>query len=244
VTVAITNDVTSKTLPDLAQGLVNLVNTTAALQGSDGVAAEDFMSYDPSTGQAYPRFNLRARSAGWNAAQLQANLSSSSTYTVQPSGTQTLDSNLPDLYPRNHLYVTAGLTNLPLTFAFNTTTQADGYHELTAVVYEGSHVRTQKRIAQTVRIQNSALSARLPRSSAAATHWSGQRCSSRWSRIPTPRRSSCSALGARSAASPINPNATFSVVGTNLGSGLHPFYAVVAASSASSIAPRRSGYDW
>ena len=218
VTVAITNDVTSKTLPDLAQSLVNLVNTTAALQGSDGVAAEDFMSYDPSTGQAYPRFNLRARSAGWNAAQLQANLSSSSTYTVQPSGTQTLDSNLPDLYPRNHLYVTAGLTNLPLTFAFNTTTQADGYHELTAVVYEGSHVRTQKRIAQTVRIQNSALSA------AFTTLFGGSN-----TLVGAPLQFSVVA----------NTNTTKielfstggSVVGTNLDLGLHPFYAVVTASS-------------
>ena len=179
------------------------------------------------------QFNLRALSAGWSAAQLQASLSGSSAFTFQPSGTQKLDQNLSDLQPRNHLYLTAGATNLPLTFAFNTTTQADGFHELTAVAYEGSHVRTQKRVAQTVRIQNS--SAR-------------RRRSPRWSATPTPRskrpsnspssptrttsaRSSCSAPAARSTNVLSQSNAVFSVAGTNLGLGLHPFYALVTASS-------------
>jgi hypothetical protein len=195
------------------------------------VAAEDYISYDPSTGQAYPRFNLRARSAGWNAAQIQANLSSSSTYTVQPSGTQTLDSNLPDLYPRSHLYVTAGLTNLPLTFAFNTTTQADGYHELTAVAYEGSHVRTQKRIAQTVRIQNSALSA------AFTTLFGGSNtlvgATLQFSVVANTNTTKIELFSTGGSLGSVanQSNATFSVVGTNLGLGLHPFYAVVTASS-------------
>ena len=55
-----------------------------------------------------------------------------------------LEQNLADLQPRNHSYVTACLTNLPLTFAFNTTTQANGEQELTAVVYEGSHVQLRR----------------------------------------------------------------------------------------------------
>src|SRR5205823_1416607 len=58
-----------------------------------------------------------------------------------------------------HIYLSAGLTNLPLTIPFNTATLADGYHELTAVAYEGSQVHAQKWAAQPVRIQNTALSA-------------------------------------------------------------------------------------
>ena len=86
-------------------------------------------------------------------------MSSSADLSLFPSTAVKLDENLSDLQPRAQLYITAGVTNLPLTFAFNTTTQADGFHELTAVAYEGSHVRTQKRVAQDFQIQNSSLSA-------------------------------------------------------------------------------------
>ena len=50
----------------------------------------------------------------------------------------TLTQNLSDLQPRNHLYVTAGAASLALTFPLDTTTLADGYHDLTAVAYEGT----------------------------------------------------------------------------------------------------------
>src|ERR1017187_5294602 len=157
VTVGATNSAGNTSISALTQTLVNLINATPALQGSDGVTAEDFIGNDANTAPA-AQFNLRAPSAGWSAAELQVNLSGSSPFVFQPSGTQKLDQNVGDLQPRNHLYLTAGATNLPFTFAFNTTTQADGSHELTAVAYEGSHVRTQKRIAQTVRVQNTSLS--------------------------------------------------------------------------------------
>src|ERR1043166_7841641 len=42
--------------------------------------------------------------------------------------------------PRSTLFPYTTLfrsTNLPITFGFNTATQADGFHELTAVAYEG-----------------------------------------------------------------------------------------------------------
>ena len=57
--------------------------------------------------------------------------------------------------------MTAGLTNLAVSFALDTTTLADGYHQLTAVAYEGSHVRTQTRLDQSVVIHNTPLSATL-----------------------------------------------------------------------------------
>jgi len=231
VTVAITNNLSTNTLPNLAQGLVSMVTNNAALQGSEGVAAEDFIPYDPDTGQPYPRFNLRARSPGWDAAQVQATLSGSTAFTPQPSGARCLDGNLPDLQPRNHLYVAAGLTNLPLTFAFNTANQTDGYHELTAVAYEGSHVRTQKRIAQTVRIQNRPLSAVF------TTLYGGTNtvvgATLQFSVVANTNNitkielfSTGGSLGAVGNQS----NAIFSVAGTNLDLGLHPFYAVVTAS--------------
>jgi uncharacterized protein (TIGR03790 family) len=230
VSVAITNTSSGTTLADFTQGLVNMVNTNAALQGDDGVVVEDFIGLNPLTGLLNPQFNLRARSEGWDAAQLQANLVGSSKFAIQPPGTQRLDQNLPDLQPREHLYLTAGVTNLPLTFAFNTTTQADGYHELTAVAYEGSHVRTQTRLAQTVRIQNTSLAA-------AFTTLLGDTNTAleailQFSVVPNTNNISKIELFSTggSRATVLNQsNAVFSVAGASLGLGLHPFYAIVTA---------------
>ncbi len=229
VKVAVTNTVSGATVSGLAQNLVNLINATPALQGSDGVTAEDLLNYDANTPPA-AQFNLVPRSAGWAAAQLQATLSGSSVFTIQPPSAQKLDQNLPDLEPRDHLYLTAGLTNLPLTFAFNTTTQPDGYHELTAVVYEGSHVRTQKRVAQTVLIQNTPLAANFttllgPTNIAleATLQFSVVANTNSISRIEL-----FSTGG--SLTNVVNQSsAVFSIAGPTLGLGLHPFYAIVTA---------------
>jgi hypothetical protein len=232
VSVAITNTASGNTIADLALGLVNMVNTNTALQGSDGVAAEDFISSNPLTGQHNPQFNLRARSVGWDAAQLQANLAGSPTFTIQPPGTQRLDQNLPDLQPRDHLYLTAGVTNLPLSFAFDTTTQADGYHELTAVAYEGSHVRTQTRLAQTVRIQNTPLAAMF--TTLVGDTNTALEAILQFSVVANTNNISKIELfstGGSRASVLDQSNAVFSVAGTSLGLGLHPFYAIVTASS-------------
>ena len=231
VTVGATNSAGNTSISALTQTLVNLINATPALQGGDGVVAEDFMGVDANT-PPFAQFNLRALSTGWSAAQLQANLSGSPTNRFVPSGTQRLDQNLPDLEPRNHLYLTAGAINLPFSFAFNTTTQADGYHELTAVAYEGSHIRTQGRVAQTVRVQNSSLAAVFTTlvgdtntALEATLQFSVVANTNNISKIElfSTGGSLTNVLG--------QSNIVFSVAGTNLDLGLHPFYAVVTASS-------------
>ncbi len=232
VKVAITNTVNGTTLPTLAQGLVNLVNSNSTLEGPDGVIIEDFNGIDPSTGQPYPQFNIRAQSAGWNAAQLQATLTTSSGLSPSPSGTQRLVQYVSDLRPRAHLYVTTGATNLPLTFAFNTTTQANGWHELSAVAYEGSHVRTQRRITQTVLIQNSPLSATFNTLFGASNTVLG--ATLRFSVIANTNNISKIELfstGGSLTNVTGQSSATFSIAGTSLGVGLHPFYALVSAAN-------------
>ena len=240
VTVGATNG-SGTSISALTQTLVNMVNTNAALQGSDGVTAEDFLNYDGNSTPA-ARFNLRALSAGWSAAQLQASLSGSSAFIFQPAGAQKLDQNLPDLQPRNHLYLTAGATNLPLTFAFNTTTQANGYHELTAVAYEGSHVRTQKRLAQTVRVQNSSLAAAF--TTLLGDTNTALEATLLFSVVANTNNINKIELFSTggSLTNVLNQsNTLFSVAGTNLGLGLHPFYAVVTASSGK---PYRTETKW
>ena len=136
------------------------------------------------------------------------------------------------MQPRNHLYLTAGATNLPLNFAFNTTTQADGYHELTAVAYEGSHVRTQKRIAQTVRVQNSSLAAAF--TTLLGDTNTALEATLQFSVVANTNNISKIELFSTGGllTSVLNQsNAVFSIAGISLGPGLHPFYAVVTASS-------------
>ena len=231
VTVGATNTAGNTSISALTQILVNQINATPALQGSDGVVAEDFLNVDANTPPA-AEFNLRALSIGWSAAQLQVNVSGSSTLTVQPAGTLRLDQNVADLQARNHLYLTAGAANLPLTFAFNTTTQADGYHEVTAVAYEGSHVRTQKRIAQTVRVQNSSLAAAF--TTLVGDTNTALEATLQFSVVANTNNISKIELFSTggSLTNVLNQSSVvFSVPGASLDLGLHSFYAVVTASS-------------
>ena len=125
------------------------------------------------------------------------------------------------------------MTNLPLTFAFNTTTQADGYHELTAVAYEGSHVRTQKRVAQTVRIQNTSARGHIHHAARRHQHGAGSDPPVLRRREHEQYQQDRTVQHRRLARRTSSTSRTrcFRVAGTNLGLGLHPFYAIVTATS-------------
>jgi hypothetical protein len=128
--------------------------------------------------------------------------------------------------------VTAGLTNLPLTVPFDTVTQADGYHELSAVAYEGSHVRTQKRISQNVLIQNSSLSATFNLVPGGTNRFVGTTL--QFSVIANTNNVSKIELfstGGSVGSVLGQSSASFSVAGTNVGIGLHPFYAIVTTAT-------------
>lgn len=138
-------------LQTLVQNLITGINTHPALTGLDGVQAEDLVVM-MNGNIPYAQFNLRARHHGWPAAQIQAQLLG--TFTLHPETSKRLEDNLNDLRPRNHLYLTAGLTNWNLIVPLNTQPLPDGSHELLAVAYEGSHVRTQTRATQNIRVTN------------------------------------------------------------------------------------------
>ena len=233
-TIAVTNSPGNTNTAVLVQALMDSINTNSDLTGPDGVIAEDLAPYiffngtDLFTPAA--EFNLRLRSPGWAEAQIQAVVTDSGPLTITPAGTQKLDENLNDLRPRNHFYITAGATNLPLTFAFNTTTNADGYHELAAVAYEGSHVRTQARIALLVRIQNTALSATFTllygetNTDLNATLQFQVQANTNNASI---NRIELFSTGGQWGVVSNLATAVFSLAATNLHVGLHPFYALV-----------------
>jgi hypothetical protein len=124
--------------------------------------------------------------------------------------------------------VTAGATNLGVSFGLDTTGLADGYHDLAAVAYEGSHVRTQTRIYLPVRIANSALSGTMT----ALDFTNAAPVQGTYHVQVTANTNSVSAIRLYATGGLLNTvsnqaSATFAVAGGSLGAGLHPYYAVI-----------------
>lgn len=232
VTIKVANSNSGTTIGTLARNLLNQINASSTLQSADGVIASDFYDNANYCGLPFAQFVLYARSPGWPSARIQATLTASANLLTLPAGTNRLEDNLYDLRPRNHLYLTAGVSNLPLTFIFDTTTQADGFHELTAVAYEGSHVRTQKGLARNIRIQNGSLAASL--TTLVGDTNTALEATLQFSVVAN--TNNISKIELFSTGGPLTnvtsqPSAIFSVAGTNLGLGLHPFYALVTATN-------------
>lgn len=205
--------------------LLSAIGSNADLQGSDGVLADDYVSAAGSIS-----FNLYARSPGFQAAAIQVSNNASKVYMSILHGP--LRQNISDLEPRNHLYITAGAAVLPVSFTLDTTTLSDGYHNLTAVAYEGGDVRTQTQVTVPIQIQNSSLSATLTpldlTNSAPVQGTYHFQLTANTNNISLMTLfSTGGALGTATNQS----TATFQVVGTNLWVGLHPFYAVVQTSA-------------
>jgi uncharacterized protein (TIGR03790 family) len=227
VTLAVTNTVAGATIGALAQNLMGLINSTSALQSADGVEVADYFDDDPY-GEAAAQFFVYANSAGWPAAQILATWTSSTNLQVTPSDMNPLADNVSDLRPRNHLFVTAGTTNLTVNYPCDTTLLADGYHELAAVAYEGSSVATQTRVTRCVVVQNTALTASLVDSTTDTNVTLAQVLQFTVSANIT-NLAQVELFGTGGSLGVVtnqNP-AVFEVVAADLGLGLHPFYALV-----------------
>ena len=225
-----TNQTAGVNVTNLAFAVFNLIKTNLSLQGEAGVSVEN---YNVIGGQA--KFTIQARSSGYAAAQIGITPAASgfaSGVSVGPGFYRRLVQNISDLQPRNHLYVTAGAYNLTPTFSLDTTTLPDGYHELTAVAYEGSSVRTQTRTTVPVRVQNTSLTATmtlldLTNNASAQGSYQIQ---------VTANTNNISSItlfttgGSMAVATNVS-DVIFPVHGTNLWEGLHPFYALVEAST-------------
>jgi hypothetical protein len=202
------------------------------LQGGDGVVAGDYALNQYGTFY-YTGFNLYSRSPGYQAAAIKVTPAVSSVQVPAFSTMgSTLTYNLSDLQPRNHLYITAGASSLNVTFPLDTTTLADGYHNLTAVAYEGSDVRTETQVTVPVQIQNSPLSATLTlldlTNQAPVQGTYHMQVSANTNDVSLITLFSTG--GALSTATNVSTY-IFQVNGTNLWAGLHPFYALVVTTN-------------
>jgi hypothetical protein len=230
VVISLTNQVAGANATNLAFALFNAINAHPNLQTLDGAVAEDF---GVVMGQA--QFILRARTPGYAASQIKVEPKRSSFgagFVIAPSEALPLDENLRDLLPRNHLYVQAGLGHLAVSFPLDTANLPDGHHELTAVAYEGSHVRTQTHATIPICISNSPLSATLTllnlTNNAPVNATYQIQVSANTNNIS---RTTLFSTGGPIGFATNSPTATFDVVGTNLWIGRHPF-----------LRHRRNGY--
>lgn len=227
VTVIVTNSGYTD-FPDFAAQVMNAINNTASLQGSDGLSAAD--AQPDGAGGAV--FDLQANGQGFAAAQISVTFSASSGITVSPSGASTLTQNPNDLEPREHLYVTVGATNLPFSFPLTTTNIADGYHELVAVAYEGSHVRTQTRATQDIIIKNSNLSATMtPMLTGSASNLEPTLQIAVTANTNNISSIQLFSTGGLLASATNQSSAMFPIALANLDVGVHPFYAIVTESN-------------
>jgi uncharacterized protein (TIGR03790 family) len=227
VSLAVTNTVAGTTIGGLAQELVDLINAEAGLQAADGLLVSDFFDADPY-GQAAAQFFVYARTLGWPAAQLLAAWNTSTNLQATPAGPNPLADNVGDLRPRNHLYLGNGAGSLAVRFACDTSQWSDGGHQLTAVAYEGTSVATQTRVTRDVWIQNTGLAATmaaLPTGSNASLGQSLQFTVT--ANVTNVARMELFSTGGSQAVATNQAVAEFVLSASNLGLGLHPFYAVV-----------------
>jgi uncharacterized protein (TIGR03790 family) len=226
-TLAVTNTTAGATIGALLQNLYNQINSTPVLETADGVVGTDYFDLD-GLGVPAAQFFLYARTPGLPASLIQATFTTSSDLEPAFSGSSQVTDNWGDLLPRNHLYVSSGLNALTVNAAWDTTKLADGWHQLTAVAYEGTSVRTQTRVSRTVQIQNTPLTATL----AVLPPGTNTLLSQQLQFLVTANTTNLSRIelfstGGSLGAVTNQSAALFTVTATNLGLGLHPFYALV-----------------
>jgi uncharacterized protein (TIGR03790 family) len=220
VTVAVTNTQQGADISTLLLALEDDINATPALQSADGANASDLLQWGVNS----YGFLINANSPGWPAAQIQTLFTGSADLGITPAGTNALVDNAPDLQPRAHVYLSSGAASLPVNFTMDTTRFADGFHLLTAVACEGTSVRTQTRIQQTVQFSNTALSATFGALAPAANgdlQFSVVASAANIAQIQLFSTGGAVAGAANQAA------AALAAPSALLGVGLHPFYAVV-----------------
>ena len=200
----------------------------------------DFYDYDAVGVQ----FFVYANSPGWPASQILAMWTTSANLQATPAGTDPLADNVNDLRPKNHLYVSSGANSLAVNYPCDTTQMADGWHQLTAVGYEGTSVATQTRVTRTVQVTNTSLSATLaalPTGTNAALGQSLQFTvtanTTNMARIELFSTGGSQGVVSNQAA------AVFAVSASYLGLGLHPFYAVVTDQAGHRYQTSTAWYD-
>ena len=219
------------------QQLAQAVDAEPDLGGDDGLVMADLVEGGFFADGA--DFNLQARAPGWGAAGIQVRLTGSSdldiweltaTTPASHTGPVALEGNLSDLRPRNHLYVSAGLSSLVVDFDLDTTSLEDGHHELTAVAYGGNSVHAQTHAVLPVVIDNTPLAASISgpgsETSLAAAGGFSLSVTANTNQVDEIR---LYGPGGLLDTRVDESTASFDLNGSYFGAGTHPFHAIVTA---------------
>lgn len=173
--VAVTNMVTAgsaDTRYTLFTNLVGMVNADSHLQSSGGCEGK-WVAYLIDTDEAF----VVARTNTWEGYNMTLR------FEVVPtlgSGLEAVDwtSNFVDnadvLSARATVFLSEGATILSAGYSLATTNLSDGPHELTAVAYEGTAVRTQGRMTIPFVVDNNAVECAITNPPAGATYLLGE----------------------------------------------------------------------
>jgi uncharacterized protein (TIGR03790 family) len=161
--VTVTNEAVASASDDrntLLRKLASAVNSDPNLQGGTGCEMKwvtvTNVYIDPIQHEAY----LVARTNTWQGYNLHVTYSvvnQAGSTLVGPGFTDHFNDNSNVLSARATIFLSEGRTNLVGTYSLVTTNLADGPHELTAVVYEGTAVRTQGRVTIPFVVDNNAV---------------------------------------------------------------------------------------
>lgn len=224
--VAFTNAAGLGSVSELMAEFGTRLQSAPGLTGADGIAQQEMTTI--ASGDV--TMTLAARAPGYGASGARARLTGSADLVITPAGEQVLRDNLADLEPRNHVLVRAGVADLDLAFPIDTRLLADGWHELTLVGCEGSHVRTQTRVSLPVQVRNTSLNAALTIPSHADTAPVQDPITVQVNATgATVDRIRLFSSGGEVAVVSGQSSATFTVTGTSLGVGRHPFWAMIEA---------------
>jgi uncharacterized protein (TIGR03790 family) len=228
VVLSVTNQTFGARVSDIVMQMVDAINVAPELKGLDGITIQD-ISPGPFSGTLV---TFGARGAGLAASAVTLSFGGTPAIYKNPSRESALNANIWDLQPRDHLYVTAGAFNLNHSFSLDTAGISDGYHELTAVAYEGSHVHTQARATLPITVQNTVLSATEALLDLSATN----SVSGTYHIRVTGNTNTISSIGLYTtgglyASSTNQPSSTFAVNASYLGVGLHQFYSIITTTS-------------
>jgi uncharacterized protein (TIGR03790 family) len=220
VTVAATNTESGATTGSLLQTLMNQINANPTLQAGGGANASDLLEQNNN----FSGFLINAGYPGWPASLIQTIFTGSPDLDPMPTGTNALDDNYPDLQPRAHVYLSCGAAALPVHFTLDTTAFADGFHDLIAVAYEGTSVRTQTLAQEMFQFRNTALSATF---SAIGADANGNLQFSVTANATNIEQIELFSTGGTVGTATNQSGAVLPGSAATLGVGLHPFYAVV-----------------
>ncbi|HEY3857681.1 MAG TPA: TIGR03790 family protein [Verrucomicrobiae bacterium] len=222
-TFAVTNEVFGQLIYNFLQPLMDQINGDPDFQSADGVTAADFLSATND----FTGFIIYANTPGWPAAQIETAFSGSPDLSAFPPGMYPLTDNVLDLQPRAQIYLSCGSNSFSTPFTLDTTKFADGFHELAAVAYEGTSVRTQARATEIVQFRNTPLSATISETGADAN---GNLLFDVAASSPNTSRIELFSTGGSIAVLTNQPTAQLTASASTLGIGLHPFYAVITDS--------------